>query len=433
MATRNPLATAFQSQIVQRLRQRAALLIGTEREVIALLKTAQQQITERLAAQPTDYERWQLPQLLTQIEATLQGATTSGATKVDQALRTAWQQGEDFVDKPLAAGGQNVELRLPLLDTQVLTALRSFTTERIKDIGSQALASINQALGLVTLGAVTPFDAMKRVQAVLGDTGTRRATTIVRTELGRAFALASEQRLEQAAQLVPGLQKQWRRSGKLHSRTNHDAIDGQLVDAGKPFRLLGASGGIVRMMHPHDPKAPIEEVINCGCIALPRVPGLAPAIPAAKPYTDEEIKRDGRKARAAMVAGRQPARQTAGDNRPMSKNALKNAGKAVIPKAKLVDYALSASHERGQHKARLFESVLGINAKNYQLLEQQVREKLPTVAAVAGSKDVHGQRYSVDLPVTGPGGSGIVVTAWIIRPGSDVPELTSIRVKKPKS
>lgn len=304
MATRNPLDKAFQAEIAQRLKDRAQLLLATEGDLVALLKAAQQQITERLAAQPSEYERWQLPQLLTQIEAILQGATTSGAAKVDQALRTAWQQGEDFVDKPLAAGGQNVELRLPLLDAQVLTALRSFTTGRIKDIGAQALASINQTLGLVTLGALTPFEAMKKVQAALGDTGTRRATTIVRTELGRAFALASEQRLVQAAKLVPGLQKQWRRSGKVHSRTNHDAVDGQLVDAGKPFRLLGASGGIVKMMHPHDPKAPIEEVINCGCIALPRVPGLAPAIPAAKPYTDEEIKRDGRKARAAQMAGR---------------------------------------------------------------------------------------------------------------------------------
>lgn len=300
MATRNPLAKAYQAEIAQRLKDRAQLLLGTERDVVALLKVAQQQITERLAAQPSEYERWQLPQLLIQIEAILQGATTSGAAKVDQALRSAWQQGEDFVDKPLAAGGHNVELRLPQLDTRVLTALRSFTTGRIKDIGAQALASINQTLGLVTLGAVTPFDAMKKVQATLGDTGARRATTIVRTELGRAFAVASEQRMEQAAELVLGLQKQWRRSGKVHSRSNHDAIDGQLVDAGKPFRLLGADGGIVKMMHPHDPKAPIEEVINCGCIALPRVPGLAPAIPAAKPYTDEEIKRDGRKAQAAM-------------------------------------------------------------------------------------------------------------------------------------
>lgn len=304
MATRNPLAGAYQAEITRRLKDRARLLLTTEREVVALLRTARQQIAERLAAQPSDYERWQLPQLLGQIETILQGATASGAVKVEKALRDAWQQGEDFVDKPLAAAGHNVELRLPLLDTRVLAALRSFTTGRIRDIGTQALTRINQALGLVTLGATTPFQAMKDVQAALGTTSVQRAVAIVRDNLGTAFELATAQRMGQAAELVPGLQKMWRRSGKIHSRWNHDAIDGQTVNVDKPFRLVGVAGGVISMMHPHDPKAPLEEKINCGCIALPRVPGLTPAVPGAKAYTDEEIKKDGRKARAAMMAAR---------------------------------------------------------------------------------------------------------------------------------
>ena len=73
-----------------------------------------------------------------------------------------------------------------------------------------------------------------RVAALLKTGGRSRALTIVRTELGRAYSLAGQQRMEQASEVLPGLRKQWRRSGKLRARLTHDAIDGQLRDADKP-------------------------------------------------------------------------------------------------------------------------------------------------------------------------------------------------------
>jgi len=106
---------------------------------------------------------------------------------------------------------------------------------------------------------------------------------------------------------VPGLGKQWRRSGKIHSRWTHDLMDGQVVDAGKPFLVPNAGGGIDKMMCPHDPKAPPEQVINCGCIAIPYLKGWAVATPGAKPFSELELRLDGRKAaldQAAKKAGR---------------------------------------------------------------------------------------------------------------------------------
>ena len=296
-------AEAFNKAIRQRLRERAALVLSTDQDVTALLQAARARIIEQLANQPSEFAQWRLPQLLQQIEAVLDGATASAVARVDAGLRSAWQAGEDFIDKPLAAGGLNVEAALPLLDVTVLGQVRNFTTGRIKDIAVQAMRQIDRALGLVTLGAQSPFDAVKAVQTTLGDESTRRAATIVRTELGRVFALASQQRLEQAVTRVPGLQKQWRRSGKLHSRWNHDAIDGQVQDVDKLF-VLPSHDGLLRMNCPHDPKAPIEEVINCGCIALPYRKEWAMATPGAKPFSAEEIRRDGRKARLDQMAQR---------------------------------------------------------------------------------------------------------------------------------
>jgi hypothetical protein len=296
-------AEAFNAAISQRLRERAALIVSTDQDVIELLQAAKARIIEKLANQPSDFAQWRLPQLLQQIEAVLDSATGSAVANVDGGLRNAWQAGEDFVDKPLAAGGLNVETALPLLDTTVLSQVRNFTTGRIKDIAVQAMRQIDRALGLVTLGAQSPFDAMKAVQATLGDESSRRATTIVRTELGRVFALAAQQRMEQAVVRVPGLQKQWRRSGKIHSRWNHDAVDGQVRNVGEPF-VLPTHDGPLKMMCPHDPRAPIEEVINCGCIALPYRKAWAMATPGAKPFSALETHLDGRKARLDAMAKR---------------------------------------------------------------------------------------------------------------------------------
>ncbi len=304
-----PEQKAFQAELKRRLLELASTLLATDQDVVKLLQGAKARITEQLAAQPSDFALWRLQQLLPHIQTVLAGATDSGAARVDLGLRTVWQQGEDFIDKPLAAAGVNVETQLPLLDTTVLAKLREFTTGRIRDIGTVALQKINHSLGLVTIGAKTPFEAIRAVQAALGDEARSRATTIVRTELGRAFALASQQRLEQAAEKVPGLQKQWRRSGKIHSRWNHDAIDGQVVDVGKPF-VLPSHSDPIHMMHPHDPKAPVAEVISCGCKSLPYNKAWAVATPGAKPFSKLELKLDKRKADLDQMAKRAGLRRT---------------------------------------------------------------------------------------------------------------------------
>jgi hypothetical protein len=297
--------------LLARLRERAATLLTGQSQVLALLADAEQQINTLLAGQPADWQRWQLGRLKEQISAILDAATSRASTPLDLAVRAAWQQGEDFVDKPLAAVGLNLELQLPILDVTLLASLRSFGTERLADVGSEAAAKISRSLGLVTIGAQTPFEAIKDISGILGTVSKKRAATIVRTQVSQAFGIAQQQRLEQAATLMadnpayPGqrLQKQWRRSGKIHSRWNHDAIDGQIVDAGAKFKLPSESGPVM-MLHPHDPAAPAEEVINCGCVALPYVKRWQVATPGAKPFTTLELQNDARKAQLDQAAQR---------------------------------------------------------------------------------------------------------------------------------
>ncbi len=302
-----PEQKAFEAALRERLAERAHNLLATDQRVVALLHAAQTQIVQQLATQPADWQQWQLTRLRDQIETILAAAGQQAGAAVDAGLRQAWQQGEDLVDKPLAAAGMGVEMRLGALDARVLAAMRTFAVERLNNVATEAMGKIGQQLGLVTIGGITPFQAIKAVQALLGSDSPRRATAIVRTEVSRAFAVASQERLVQAAALVPGMQKQWRRSGKIHSRWTHDLMDGQVVDADKPFKVPNPGGGINLMQCPHDPKAPPEQVISCGCIALPYIKSWQVATPGAKPFTELELKLDGRKAaldQAAKQAGR---------------------------------------------------------------------------------------------------------------------------------
>lgn len=307
-------AKAVRDIRAEQLKRRIALIADTRGEILRLLKLAQDRIQARIAAQPSEAERWLLHELQAEIRRTMGEFSDQAAAKVSTAAGQAWEAGQALVDAPLAAGGMRIDGVVPLLDTRQLTAMRAFMTDRIKDVGIQAANRINTELGLVVLGAQPPATAVTRVGEVLMATSRARAITIVRTELSRVYGTASQERLTQAAAVVPGLKKQWRRSGKVHSRLYHDLADGQVQDAAKPFTL----GNGVRLMHPHDPAAPAGETINCGCVALPWKAEWDVATPGRRRYSELEmqgnpIKRDiqeaidNGKSVGALLAGRQAA------------------------------------------------------------------------------------------------------------------------------
>jgi hypothetical protein len=106
--------------------------------------------------------------------------------------------------------------------------------------------------------------------------------------------------------------------------------------------------------------------------------------------------------------------------------ALLGANRAVIDSRKLTEYALNPEHPVDGNKARVFESVFGFNASNADSLMLQLREGVMQHPAIPGKVDQFGVRFTVDIPVTGPAGSGIVRTGWIYKPGSNTPELTTL-------
>ena len=300
---------AFEDAVSRHLQERARLLLVAQTQVLQLLVAAKARIIETLTGQPSDFQQWQLSRLLGQINDVLDGAMGQAGALFELRMKDAWALGEDLVDKPLAAIGHSVEMVLPQLDVGVLKQMQAFGALRLKDVGREASGKIGAQLGMVTIGGVSPFEAIKEVQKLLDNDSPRRATAIVTTEVSRAFALASNERLVQAAELVPELGKQWRRSGKVHSRWNHDLIDGQVVGAKDKFSVPNPGGGIDKMNCPHDPNAPIEQVIHCGCVMLPWKTNWKVKTPKAQPFIEKELAMDGRKAALDQVRKRAGAGQ----------------------------------------------------------------------------------------------------------------------------
>jgi hypothetical protein len=102
---------------------------------------------------------------------------------------------------------------------------------------------------------------------------------------------------------------------------------------------------------------------------------------------------------------------------------LPNGERAVIDPLKLTNYSLDSEHDEGQHKAHLFESLLGINRENSELLLAALEQVAQTGEAISGKLDKYGQRYLIDFSFAGPGGTATLRSAWIVRDSEDFPRL----------
>ena len=110
---------------------------------------------------------------------------------------------------------------------------------------------------------------------------------------------------------------------------------------------------------------------------------------------------------------------------------LPRAREATIPTAKLVAYALSTTHERGRHKARVFASALGITASDWRYLYNQILARLPDGEVRSTHGTPFGIAYEVIVMIDGLNGrTAPVVTTWIVATNA-APRLTSTWVDIP--
>ena len=300
MATDRERERKLKAERSKRARALPRIQRDTAAEVTRLLKRAEKDIQSALTGAPSDYQAWALPQLQASVRTALHTLGTGAGETLSQGAARAWEAGLDTVERPLddAFGldepGFRLSALLPQVDTRQLLAMQSFLTHKMANVSATLANRVNSELGLAIIGTRSVGETTGRVAALLKTGGRSRALTVIRTELGRAYSVAGQQRMEQAAEVLPGLRKQWRRSGKLRARLTHDAIDGQLRDADKPFSAAGAS-----LMFPRDPAGPAAETINCGCQSLPWMESWEVKHPGRRPFSTEEIARNPIRAEVA--------------------------------------------------------------------------------------------------------------------------------------
>ena len=105
---------------------------------------------------------------------------------------------------------------------------------------------------------------------------------------------------------------------------------------------------------------------------------------------------------------------------------LRDGDNAFVDLAKLQMYCLDPRHPRGACKARQFSARLGITARDAETLARDLLNAMDgSTRVVAGVRDEFGQRYQLDVDVTGPKGTAMVRTTWITRDGDRGPRLVT--------
>jgi hypothetical protein len=104
---------------------------------------------------------------------------------------------------------------------------------------------------------------------------------------------------------------------------------------------------------------------------------------------------------------------------------LPNGDRASLG-TKLENYSLNPLHRHGQHKARVFESALGITLANPEALARALRAAAKdSDEVIALGDNGFGKTYALRFRLTTPKGSATVLSAWIVRHNEDFPRLTT--------
>lgn len=246
-------------------------------------------------------------------------------------------------------------------------------------------------------------EAAKRLHE-LGGMSMRRARTIAHTETSKAYTGLTRVR----AQSVGSEGYVWRtvRDGAI--RPSHRAMEGRFVKWNEPPNLDGMTG--------HAGEFP-----NCRCYpepVIPRTDGSTRAFFRGLPTSGEE-RESGKKKLASFwerSVGSTVVPHVGGQP-------LYNVERARFEPRKLTGYSMNANavkpdgspNDKARSKARAWKKWLDFTEKDAADIERQVMARAAKFPAIAkGSPDMHGERFSVYIPVTGNNGKTVdVMTAWI--------------------
>lgn len=108
---------------------------------------------------------------------------------------------------------------------------------------------------------------------------------------------------------------------------------------------------------------------------------------------------------------------------------IPNASQATIDTRKLSGYVLNPAHPQGKHKARVFESALGLTATDTDTLRDALQVAVKSKEASVVDEDDYGVRYQIDFEMTTDVGTASIRSGWIIRKDEENPRFVTCYVK----
>jgi hypothetical protein len=100
---------------------------------------------------------------------------------------------------------------------------------------------------------------------------------------------------------------------------------------------------------------------------------------------------------------------------------LPNAEASIVEIEKLQDYCLNPGHPRGRHKARVFQSLLGMTAAHAQELRAALIDAALKENAALGASDQYGTRYIIDFELKRGERTANIRSCWIVLSGEIAP------------
>jgi hypothetical protein len=109
---------------------------------------------------------------------------------------------------------------------------------------------------------------------------------------------------------------------------------------------------------------------------------------------------------------------------------MPRADEAVIPEEKLYGYVLNSDHADGTHKARVFHSVLGLTASDWETLRDHILEAIQHVPVSAVRPAYNGVRITVEIPARGlDDAECCITTGWRLPDDGSPPHLTTAFIR----
>lgn len=254
------------SEIRRILREKDAGLRTGAEAVRGILKELQGQVLNELGqAAIGSWDSYSLKNMLDAIERQISDFDGESKKAVSGMLDEMWEKGNKLVEAPLGRIYTGFGI-----STSSLRILKDFTFHKIDGLSNSAWDKIRGELTLGVLGGKTPQEVAKAIGKNLKDPSIfssidARAESITKTEMGRVFSNAAQLRMEEANKHVQGLEKQWLHAGHPKAaRPFHLNLHGHHIPVNESFLV-----GNVAMRYPRDPKAPVGEVVNCGCDHVP--------------------------------------------------------------------------------------------------------------------------------------------------------------------